>query len=336
MKSSTFDFEEERLKKELKRRCAKRVLIQLPEGLKPHAPELAEAVENTGALPIVSADPCYGACDLAVQEAQNLKADVVVHFGHSPAAGKSEDVPTIYIEVKSNLPLKPAVLKALPLLKAQRRIGLVTTVQHADHLDEVRETLLAAGKSVAVGDAGRLNYAGQVTGCDYSNARFIAKAIDAFLFVGGGRFHAIGVALATSKPTVVADPYETRAYRMDLDVERMSKQRWACLQEAAKAERFGILVGLKSGQNRFEKALQIKRKLHRVGKKPTLLAIREVTPESLMQYPAIEAYVNTACPRISLDDASKFQKPVLTVNEALVIAGEITWEQLLRKGWFTD
>lgn len=336
MKSFTFDFEEERLKKELKRRGAKRVLIQLPEGLKPHAPKLAEVVEETGALPIVSADPCYGACDLAVQEAQNLKADVIVHFGHSAIVGTSEDMPVIYIEAKSTLPLKPVVLKALSLLRARKRIGLVTTVQHADHLDEAREILLAAGKSVAVGDAGRLNCAGQVTGCDCSNACAVAKAVDAFLFVGGGRFHAIGVALATSKPTVVADPYEVRAYRVDRDVERIKRQRWASLQEAARVERFGILVGLKSGQNRIEKALQIKRKLHRVGKKPTLLAVREVTPESLMQYPTIDAYVNTACPRISLDDASKFQKPVLTVNEALVVAGEITWEQLLRKGWFAD
>jgi len=320
----------------VKRRGAKRVLIQLPEGLKPQGPRLAEIVEEIGALPIVSADPCYGACDLAVQEAQNLEADLVVHFGHSPITGKSEGVPIIYIEAKSTLPLKPAVLKALLLLKARKRIGLVTTVQHADHLDEVRKTLLDAGKSVAVGDAGRLNYAGQVTGCDYGNACAVAKAVDAFLFVGGGRFHAIGVALATSKPTVVADPYEVRAYRVDCDAERMRKQRWACLQEAARAESFGILVGLKSGQNRLEKALHIRVKLHHVGKKPTLLAIREVTPESLMQYPTIDAYVNTACPRISLDDASKFQKPVLTVNEALVVAGEITWEQLLRKGWFAD
>jgi len=328
--------EEERLRKELKRRDAKRVLIQLPEGLKPQGPRLAEVVEEIGALPIVSADPCYGACDLAVQEAQNLKADVIVHFGHSPIAAKYRGVSIVYIEAKSTLRLEPAVLKALSLLRVRKRIGLVTTVQHVDHLDEVREILLAAGKGVAVGDAGRLSYAGQVIGCDYSNACVVAKAVNAFLFVGGGRFHAIGVALATSKPTVVADPYEVRAYRADRDAERIKKQRWASLQEAASAERFGILVGLKSGQNRFEKALQIKRKLHRVGKKPTLLAIREVTPESLMQYPTVDAYVNTACPRISLDDASKFQKPVLTVNEALVVAGEITWEQLLRKGWFAD
>jgi len=336
LKSSAFDLEEERLKEELKKRGAKRVLVQLPEGLKPQGPRLAEVVEATGALPIVSADSCYGACDLAIQEAENINVDLVVHFGHSSLIDKSERVPIVYIEAKATLMLKTAVQKALPLLKDWKRMGLVTTVQHVDRLDEARRVLLAAGKSVVVGDAGRLKYAGQVIGCDFSNARAIAETVDAFLFVGGGRFHAIGLALATSRPTVVADPYEARAYSVDLETERTRKQRWASLNEATRAERFGILIGLKSGQTKLDEALQIKMKLHKARKKCTLLAIREITPESLMQYPTIDAYVNTACPRIALDDPSRFQKPVLTVNEALVVAGEITWEQLLKKGWFED
>jgi 2-(3-amino-3-carboxypropyl)histidine synthase len=62
------------------------------------------------------------------------------------------------------------------------------------------------------------------------------------------------------------------------------------------------------------------------------LAAREITPEMMLEFPSVEAYVNTACPRISLDDASKFKKPVLTINEALVVVGELSWEELCRKG----
>ena len=42
-----------------------------------------------------------------------------------------------------------------------------------------------------------------------------------------------------------------------------------------------------------------------------------------MEFPTIDAYVNTACPRISLDAPGKFQKPVLTVNEFMVVSGEV-------------
>lgn len=334
MKTSIFDLEEERLKAEIEKRGAKRVLIQLPEGLKPEGPRLAAAAEKTGVLAIVSADPCYGACDLALQEAENLGADLIVHFGHSKMMLAPERVPVVYIETKATLSLKTAVKKALPLLEPWKRIGLVTTVQHVGMLGEARETLLRAGKSVTIGDSGRFIHAGQVTGCDYSNANAIAKDVEAFLFVGGGRFHAIGVVLATSKPTVVADPYERRALSVDADVQKIEKQRWSSIQKAKDSGCFGVIIGLKSGQKRMEKALQVRHKLEKTGKKTTLLALHEVTPEALMEFPSLGAYVNTACPRISLDDAAKFQKPVLTISEALVVAGELTWEQLLKEGWF--
>jgi len=335
LKSSTFDLEEKRLKEEIEKRGAKRVLIQLPEGLKPEGPKLAVAVEKTGALAFISADPCYGACDLAIQEAEGLGVDLLVHYGHSEMMSQQR-VPIIYIEAKTAISLKPAVKKALPLLKPWKHIGLVTTIQHIDMLGEARTTLLEAGKSVAVGDAGRLKHAGQVTGCDYSNAIAVAKGVDVFLFVGGGRFHAIGIALATSKPTVVADPYERRAYSVDNEVDKVLKQRWASIHEAEKAQSFGVLIGLKGGQKRVDEALEVKEKLEKKGKKVTLLAMREVTPEALIQFPSLDAFINTACPRIALDNANRFRMTVLTINEALVIIGELKWEDLFKKGWFVE
>ena len=222
------------------------------------------------------------------------------------------------------------------MLENWQKIGLTTTVQHVQTLDDVREILLRAGKTVVIGDAGRLNYPGQVIGCDYSNAKSIANDVEAFLFIGGGKFHALGVALSTSKPTIVADPYEKRAYSVDKEAEKIIKQRWASIEEAKKAKTFAVLVGLKPGQKKLEEALDVKKKLEESGKTACLFVAKEVTPEVLMEFPTVEAYVNTACPRVSLDDASKFQKPVLTVNEALVVVGELSWEELCRKDLFEN
>jgi 2-(3-amino-3-carboxypropyl)histidine synthase len=326
-----FDFEEERVKQEILKLGAKRVLIQLPEGLKPEATHVAKIIEKTGALPIVSADPCYGACDVATAEAESLSADLIVHYGHSKMA-KYERVPTIYVEARATLNVNDAVEKALPMLEEWRRIGLTTTVQHVQTLDEVRETLTHAGKTVVVGDSRRLKYPGQVIGCDYSNAISIAKDVEAFLFVGGGQFHAVGVALSTLKPTIVADPYDKTAFSVDREAEKILKQRWACIEEAKKAKTFAVLVGLKIGQKRLEEALHVKERLQENGKTAHLFAIREVVPEALLEFPTVDAFVNTACPRISLDDAARFKKPVLTINEALVVAGKLSWEELCKKG----
>jgi diphthamide biosynthesis enzyme Dph1/Dph2-like protein len=51
-----FDFEEKRIKQEITKLGAKRVLLQMPEGLKPEAPKLAKIIEKGGALVIISAD----------------------------------------------------------------------------------------------------------------------------------------------------------------------------------------------------------------------------------------------------------------------------------------
>jgi len=328
-----FDFEEERIKQEIAKLGAKRVLLQLPEGLKPEAPRLAKIVEKAGALPIVSADPCYGACDIATGEAERLGIDLIVHFGHAKLV-KHESVPTVYVEARATVTVDGAVERAIPLLSKWNKIGLATTVQHVQALDRARELLVRAGKIVVVGDSGRINYSGQVTGCDYSNVQSIANDVEAFLFVGGGRFHALGIALTASKPTIIADLYEKRAYSIDAEAQKILKQRWACIEVAGRAKTFGVLVGLKLGQKRLDEALKIKDAIEKNGKTALLFAIREVLPEALMEFPSVDAYVNTACPRISIEAASKFSKPVLTVNEFMVVAGESSWETLLKKGLF--
>jgi 2-(3-amino-3-carboxypropyl)histidine synthase len=330
-----FDFEEERIKQEIAKLGAKCVLLQLPEGLKPEGPRLAKIIEKTGALPIISADPCYGACDLATGEAERLGVDLIVHFGHAKLV-KHDQIPTVYVEARATIPVTEVLDKAVPLLSKYSKIGLATTAQHVQTLDEAREILVRAGKTVVVGDAGRVNYSGQVIGCDYSNIQSVASGVEAFLFIGGGRFHALGIALSTFKPTIIADPYENRAYSINEDAAIVLKQRWACIEEAGSAKTFGVLIGLKLGQKRFEEALKIKEIAEKNGKAVFLFAVKEILPETLMEFPSVDAYVNTACPRISLEASSKFLKPVLTVNEFMVVAGELSWETLLKNGLFEN
>jgi len=333
MPKLTFDLEEKKLMEEILKHGSKRVLIQLPEGLKQEGSRLAAVVEKAGAVAIVSADPCYGACDLATLDAESLDVDLIVHYGHSEMM-KQERVQTLYIEARATISIKGAVKKAIRLLEDYTSIGLTTTVQHVHMLNEARELLLKAGKTVAIGDVGQSKYAGQVIGCDFSNAQSISKDVEAFLFLGGGRFHAIGVELTTGKPTIIADPYEKRAYSIHDEVLRLLKKRWASISKAKEAETFGVLIGLKTGQKKVRKALEMKERLEKNGKKATLLAVREITPSVLMQFFDIDAHVNTACPRISLDDTLSFRIPVLTFNETLVMLGEKSWEELCRKGWF--
>ncbi|MCL2134470.1 MAG: diphthamide biosynthesis enzyme Dph2 [Candidatus Bathyarchaeota archaeon] len=328
-----FDFEEERIKREIQNLDAKRVLIQMPQGLKPEATRLVKIVEKMGVLALVSADPCYGACDIATNEAESLGADLVIHFGHSKFV-KHESVPTIYVEARALVNIYETLEKALQLLNNYTKIGLATSVQHLQLLNEAREFLVRSGKTVIIGEAGRVEHAGQVIGCDYSNVKSIADEVEAYLFVGGGLFHALGIAVSTSKLTIVADPYDNRAFSLSEEAQKLLKQHWACIEQAKTAKNIGVIIGLKPGQKRIEDALKVKELIEKHDKNAYLLAVREVTPETILDFPTIDAYVNTACPRISLDAPGKFSKPLLTVNEFMVASGEASWESMLKKGLF--
>jgi len=78
-----FDFEEERIKQEITKLGAKRVLLQLRRVLSLKQQKIAKSIEKTGAIPFISMDPCYGACDLALCEAETLGVDLIAHFGHA-------------------------------------------------------------------------------------------------------------------------------------------------------------------------------------------------------------------------------------------------------------
>ncbi|MDR0470643.1 MAG: diphthamide biosynthesis enzyme Dph2 [Nitrososphaerota archaeon] len=330
-----FNFEVDKLKQKITQLGAKRVILQMPQGLKPHSAQFAQLVQSCNALPIVLVDPCYGACDIAQTEAEGLDADLIVHFGHTQMINQTK-TPTLYIEAHTNLPTTPAIQQALPLLIEYNKIGLTTSIQHIETLNSTKQLLTENGKTVLIGDAGQLPYAGQLLGCNYSNAKTIANQVDAFLFIGGGIFHALGVALGTNKPTIIADPYDNRAYPITDQAQRLIKQRYATLQAAKDAKTIGILVGLKLGQKHLSQALNAKITAEKSGKTAILLAGREINPEALLDFPNIDAYINTACPRISLDTPSKFQKPILTPNEFMVLCGEISWTDMLKKGLFEN
>ena len=77
-----FDLEIGKVIKEIKAKKAKNVLLQLPDGLKPKAGEIADEIEkNTNAEIFLWLGTCFGACDIP----QNLpKIDLLIQFGHRP------------------------------------------------------------------------------------------------------------------------------------------------------------------------------------------------------------------------------------------------------------
>ena len=78
-----YNLELDRITQEIKKEKAKLVCIQLPDGLKPRAKEIADHIkQHTEARVIIWAGSNFGACDLAL-ETSRLGADLLIHFGHA-------------------------------------------------------------------------------------------------------------------------------------------------------------------------------------------------------------------------------------------------------------
>jgi 2-(3-amino-3-carboxypropyl)histidine synthase len=297
----------------LKNRGVSRVALQFPEGLKRQAADLASNLKAAGFGVIVSGDPCYGACDLALDTVTEGEADVLVHFGHAPV----DDCPGVIFEPWL-VDFDVAVLaQALPLLR-EKTIGLVTTVQHA-HLVPAMESFLAAHgyEARAAGGTKRTPLRGQVLGCSFAAAK--ATGAREILFAGTGVFHPIGIALATKARVIALDPLAGTA--QEVSAESLLRRRSAVIANARGARSFGIILSTKSGQERRELA----ERLAGLAPGAVIITLREVTPNQLLNL-GFDCYVNTACPRIAYDDQVRFARPVLSPQEFEILCGTRAWE----------
>jgi 2-(3-amino-3-carboxypropyl)histidine synthase len=296
--------------------------LQFPDGLKVHAVNLARKIEKeTNATTLISGAACYGACDLSDIEMQGL-VDLLVHFGHTPLP-LDYKVPVMFVEAFSQIDVMESVKAALDLLSEYHRIGLVTTTQHLNMIEEVSHFLEENGKEVLMGE-GQGTLKGQILGCNFSSASKLS--VDAFLYLGSGNFHPVGLKLSTGKNVVVADPYMNEARIIDNITDRMMRIRFAKIAKSMDAERFGVIVSSKEGQYRFELAKRLKGMIQDNNKEAYLILLDNIRPELLMAFRDLDAFVVTACPRIAIDDAQMYEKPLLTSYELEIALGIRKWE----------
>lgn len=300
--------------------------LQFPEGLKKHALDISSQIEKKmGASVYISADPCFGACDLDMSLLERV--DVLFHFGHAELKQGAAEEKVCFIETRSKADVTNAVTAALPLL-SERTVGLLTTVQHVHQLETAKKILENAGKAVVIANGDRrIAYPGQILGCNFSAAHSgDTKSCDVFLYIGSGRFHPIGAALSSKKRVVCADPFTADAFV--LDPRKFLMQRSAVIGNAADAEIFCILVSVKNGQYRKRLAESLKAKAEAHKKQAFILFMDLVTPDQMLSFKA-DAFVNTACPRLAIDDSGRYPAPVLTPEEFEIVLGERAWEDLV-------
>ncbi|MBI2579112.1 MAG: diphthamide biosynthesis enzyme Dph2 [Candidatus Aenigmarchaeota archaeon] len=285
-------------------RGARKVMLQMPEGLKSRAAAIAGMLEKEGIETLISAEACYGACDLRDHEAKAAGCDLLVHIGHSKFyVDSATEVPVLYYPY--HVPYRFDGIDFSPI--PEKRIGLVTTIQHLPLLKDVKQLLEKQGREAVVG--------GQILGCWFVNAEKIEEKVDAFLFVGSGKFHPLG--METKKPVYT---YDLETHELEkIDLVTAKKRKYAMIYMCKDAKTFGVIVSSKTGQHELQgRAEKIVSYLKEKDKRAFIIVMDEITDNKLLAL-RLDAYVNTACPRL-MDD--HFTKPLINAEDVPKIFDE--------------
>lgn len=204
-----------------------------------------------------------------------------------------------------------------------KSIALFASVQFLK-LDKVNEQLQNIGVKPLSTKAKRTDATAQILGCDAYHDSFqddIISGADAILYIGDGLFHPKALLLAQKEKSSVKDViiWDPIAERMSIigkkEIEQQANKANANFTRYLAANSIGILVTIKPGQQYLNLALKLKENLEKKGKKAFIFIDNTIDLKLLENYPFIEAWVNTACPRIGMDD-------IVEVGQALVNIGE--------------
>ena len=314
---------------EIEKSEAKSILLQFPEGLKQRIVEIAGKFEErfSGRDIYSIIDPCFGACDIPIGKMKAMNVDLVVHFGHN-AVLENRNIIYVPLEYRAKDEEIEKMFGRIYSELQKEKIGNITmaaSVQYLDIMNRIAKKLEGNGVNVLLSEgSGRTKEKGQVLGCNYHSIRKIANA-EAVVFIGDAMFHALGLVLSTRKKVIFFDASEMKIRYLDKEKELFLRKRFAAIAMAKDSNKFGILLSTKAGQERKGLALELKKEIEHKGKEAFILVSDYLLPEYAIGID-VDCFVNTACPRIAIDDASGWKKPIVNPNELEIALGIKDWE----------
>jgi len=219
---------------------------------------------------------------------------------------------TLFIEARSNIEIK---LPSFAYSKLPKNIALLTTVQHIHKINEVKKQLEKNKKKVSLLKGKHSKYKGQILGCDVLHLK-PNKNIQAFLYIGTGVFHPKELLLTQEKPVFIYNPVSKKFYELDKkEIASIKKRKKGAYLKFLSSKSIGVIISIKPGQYNLKQALKLKQKYK--NKRFFYLLFDTVDLNELENFPFIECFVNTACPRIAYDDAIKTKKSIINIEDVL-------------------
>jgi len=197
----------------------------------------------------------------------------------------------IYEPVKFEINAK----KIKEFLKKQKDSFIAYTAQYSQIFNELSNSKMVLGCSAKI------------------PATFLG---DTIIFVGDGIFHALMIKKQNQgKKVFILNPKDLSMKEITMqDIKKFLVRELMGIERLKTANKIGIIVSSKPGQERTLEAERLKKKLESLGKKAYLFFGETINPEEFLNYSGLDLLINTACPRLGLDDYSKFSVPIINIE----------------------
>ncbi|XP_072099361.1 2-(3-amino-3-carboxypropyl)histidine synthase subunit 1 [Mobula birostris] len=323
---SNYNFEIYKTVWRIKQAEAKRVALQMPEGLQMFACAIADIIERfTGADTLIMGDVTYGACCVDDFTARALGADFMVHYGHSCLVpiDATAGIKMLYVFVDIKIDSTHFVETVRFNFPRGSALALVSTIQFVAALQSTSQEL-RSDYDICVPQCKPLS-PGEILGC---TSPHIEKPVHAIIYLGDGRFHLESIMIANpGTPAYRYDPYSKVLSREYYDHVAMQEIRKDAIATAAKAKMWGLILGTLGRQGSPKIMEHLETQLQGLNLPYVNVLLSEIFPDKLQLFQEVEAWVQVACPRLSIDWGKAFSKPLLTPYEAAVALKKVEWQQ---------
>ncbi|KAL2928890.1 2-(3-amino-3-carboxypropyl)histidine synthase subunit 1 [Bienertia sinuspersici] len=315
-----------------------KIALQLPEGLLMYSLSLSDIFRTFASASdvFVLGDVTYGACCIDDLSASALGADLLIHYGHSCLVPVDSTVlPCMYVFVDIGIDVSKLV-KTLELNDlGSRNLAIAGTIQFAGAIRGAKVELEKLGFRVLVPQSKPLS-AGEVLGC---TAPRVSKRDDeedlVIVFVADGRFHLEAFMIANPGiKTFRYDPYLGRLFLEEYDHKGMKDSRKKAILKAKEKEglSWGIVLGTLGRQGNPRILERLEKTMEEKGMSMTVVLMSEISPARIALFEdSVDAWIQIACPRLSIDWGEAFKKPLLTPFEAEIALRLIRgwWESMM-------
>jgi 2-(3-amino-3-carboxypropyl)histidine synthase len=189
---------------------------------------------------------------------------------------------TLFIPAKINTEINA---KKISELKLPINIAIAYSIQYKEVAEKIKQILSKKHKITSVI---------QVLGC--SSPKF-SKEIEAILLLSSGKFHAVSLAFETGIPVYVLESDNLKKISKE-EIDLLNKKKMASYMRFLNAEKIGILISTKPGQENLKRALSLKLK----NKKSYFFLSNNIDIREFENF-GINSWVNTACPRMDFDSS---------------------------------